>query len=155
MMMPMALRSGERTGVPASRLLMPASFASLLGGMITLIGTPPNLIIAGVRERTFGEAFGLFDFFLWEFALLLRGLPTLLCWAGVSCPVHHGAGGEPVERAGLQAYVTELRVGRGIRARGCAYLTWRNSPTTPFRFWRWCGVAISFWLPRLLYVGGR
>jgi di/tricarboxylate transporter len=42
--------------------LMPLSFASILGGMITLIGTPPNIIIASFREQAMGEPFGMFDF---------------------------------------------------------------------------------------------
>ena len=42
--------------------LMPLSFAAILGGMITMIGTPPNIVIAQVRERYVGEPFGMFDF---------------------------------------------------------------------------------------------
>ena len=42
--------------------LMPISFASILGGMITLIGTPPNIVIATFREDALGEPFGMFDF---------------------------------------------------------------------------------------------
>ena len=41
---------------------MPLSFASILGGLITLIGTPPNIIIASFREQALGEPFGMFDF---------------------------------------------------------------------------------------------
>ncbi len=41
--------------------LMPLSFATILGGMITLIGTPPNIVIAQYRERALGDSFGMFD----------------------------------------------------------------------------------------------
>lgn len=41
---------------------MPLSFATILGGMATLIGTPPNIIIASIREETLGEPFKMFDF---------------------------------------------------------------------------------------------
>lgn len=54
-----AARKAER---PVSLSLMPLSFATILGGMITLIGTPPNIVIAQYRERTYGESFSMFDF---------------------------------------------------------------------------------------------
>ncbi|MCS6758748.1 MAG: hypothetical protein MO852_06740 [Candidatus Devosia euplotis] len=40
---------------------MPLSFAAILGGMITLIGTPPNIVIAQFRQRALGEPFSMFD----------------------------------------------------------------------------------------------
>lgn len=58
LLMPLALRMGGR---PAA-LLMPLSFGSILGGLITLIGTPPNIIIATYRTEVAGEPFRLFDF---------------------------------------------------------------------------------------------
>ena len=41
---------------------MPLSFATILGGMITLIGTPPNIIIASYRQDALGQSFQMFDF---------------------------------------------------------------------------------------------
>lgn len=61
-MMPLAIQTGRRTGVPVSRLLMPMAFASLLGGLVTLVGTSPNLIVSGVRQSILGEPFQFFDF---------------------------------------------------------------------------------------------
>ncbi len=58
LLMPLALRLG---GKPAA-LLMPLSFGSILGGLVTLIGTPPNIIIATFRADVAGEPFQLFDF---------------------------------------------------------------------------------------------
>lgn len=58
LLMPLALRIGKKP----SALLMPLSFGSILGGLITLIGTPPNIIIAAFRADTTGESFQLFDF---------------------------------------------------------------------------------------------
>ncbi|MCZ6844997.1 MAG: SLC13 family permease [Alphaproteobacteria bacterium] len=58
LLMPLALRLGNK---PAA-LLMPLSFGSILGGLITLIGTPPNIIIATFRADVAGEPFQLFDF---------------------------------------------------------------------------------------------
>lgn len=62
LMMPVAVRVATRGGFPPSLLLMPLAFASLLGGLTTLIGTPPNIIIAGFRESEGGDAFRMFDF---------------------------------------------------------------------------------------------
>ncbi|MEE2775320.1 MAG: SLC13 family permease [Acidobacteriota bacterium] len=62
LLMPVAVRMAATHGVPASRLLMPLAFGSLLGGMTTLIGTPPNIIIGAFRADTAQEPFGMFDF---------------------------------------------------------------------------------------------
>ncbi|MEE8237291.1 MAG: SLC13 family permease, partial [Gammaproteobacteria bacterium] len=52
----------RRTRIPASRLLMPLAYGSLLGGLTTMIGTPPNLLISGALEAGGHTPFGLFDF---------------------------------------------------------------------------------------------
>jgi di/tricarboxylate transporter len=59
---PAAVQISRRSGKPASRLLMPLSFASLLGGLMTLIGTSPNIIVSQLRQDLLGEPFGMFDF---------------------------------------------------------------------------------------------
>lgn len=61
-LMPVAISLAKKNGKSPSYLLMPIAFASLLGGMTTLIGTPPNIIIATFRAEEVGEAFGMFDF---------------------------------------------------------------------------------------------
>lgn len=61
-MMPIAIHLARKSGNPPSLILMPIAFASLLGGMTTLIGTPPNIIIATFRGDEIGEPFGMFDF---------------------------------------------------------------------------------------------
>jgi di/tricarboxylate transporter len=60
--MPVALQHARKTSMPASRLLMPMAFASLLGGLVTLVGTSPNVVVSGVREALTGEPFQMFDF---------------------------------------------------------------------------------------------
>jgi di/tricarboxylate transporter len=62
MLMPVAFQFGRRTGTSPSSLLMPMSFGALLGGIITLIGTSPNIIVSRVREQILGEPFRMFDF---------------------------------------------------------------------------------------------
>lgn len=61
-MMPVAIQMARKSGYSPSLILMPLAFASLLGGMTTLIGTPPNIIIATFRADKAGEAFGMFSF---------------------------------------------------------------------------------------------
>jgi di/tricarboxylate transporter len=62
MLMPVAFFIVRRTGSTPSNLLMPMAFGSLLGGIVTLIGTSPNIIVAREREQIAGEPFSMFDF---------------------------------------------------------------------------------------------
>ncbi len=62
LIMPVALRIAKDSKISPSKLLMPVSFASLLGGMVTVIGTPPNLIVSNYRLQTKGVSFNFFDF---------------------------------------------------------------------------------------------
>lgn len=61
-LMPVALQFAKRTGTSASQLLMPLSFGSLLGGLITMVGTSPNIIVSRVREDILGQPFEMFDY---------------------------------------------------------------------------------------------
>lgn len=60
--MPLAISSSRRLKMSPSVVLMPLSFGSILGGMVTLIGTPPNIIISTYRAKSLGESFSMFDF---------------------------------------------------------------------------------------------
>ena len=62
MLMPIAFHLARRTNTSPSSLLMPMSFGALLGGIITLVGTSPNIIVSRMREQIVGEPFGMFDF---------------------------------------------------------------------------------------------
>ncbi len=62
LMLPVVVDVARRTRIPASRLLMPLAYATLLGGLMTLIGTPPNLLIAQAMTQNGLEPFELFDF---------------------------------------------------------------------------------------------
>jgi di/tricarboxylate transporter len=60
--MPVAMRHARKTNTPVSRMLMPMAFASLLGGLVTLVGTSPNVIVSSLRHSILGEPFRMFDF---------------------------------------------------------------------------------------------
>ncbi len=62
LMLPVVVEVARRTGVPASRLLMPLAYSTLLGGLMTLIGTPPNLLISESLVLGGFEPFTLLDF---------------------------------------------------------------------------------------------
>lgn len=62
LLLPVAIQSATRARRSPAIVLMPLSFGSILGGLVTLIGTPPNIIIAGFRGSAMGEPFGMFDF---------------------------------------------------------------------------------------------
>lgn len=62
LMLPIVVSMAAASGTSASRLLMPLAFASSLGGMLTLIGTPPNLVIAEIWEETVNRPLTMFSF---------------------------------------------------------------------------------------------
>jgi len=62
LMLPITMMTAREYNIPPARLLMPLAFGSILGGLTTLIGTPPNIIIAAYRAEVTGEPYGMFDF---------------------------------------------------------------------------------------------
>ncbi|MCV6574841.1 MAG: SLC13 family permease [Cohaesibacter sp.] len=62
LLMPVDIQAAQKSKRSPALTLMPLAFATILGGMITLIGTPPNIIIAAFREKALGEPFAMFDF---------------------------------------------------------------------------------------------
>ncbi|WFU08282.1 SLC13 family permease [Rhizobium sp. CB3090] len=61
-MMPVAFQFSKKAGVSPSRYLMPMSFAALLGGLMTQIGTSPNIVVSRLRQEINGTSFSMFDF---------------------------------------------------------------------------------------------
>jgi len=106
LLMPVAVWMSRESGRPPSLLLMPLAFGSLLGGTMTLIGTPPNIIIASYRE---GDGFGLFDFAPVGGAITLAGVAfiTLVGWRLTPQRKNSDDGGKLFS---VGDYVTELRV---------------------------------------------
>ena len=62
LLMPVDIQTARKAGRAPGLSLMPLSFATILGGMATLIGTPPNIIIASIRQESLGAPFKMFDF---------------------------------------------------------------------------------------------
>jgi di/tricarboxylate transporter len=115
LLLPVALRNAYREGYAPSRSLMPLAFGSLLGGLITLIGTPPNLIVSGLRAEYTGQGqFALFDFAWVGLPVALAGLAYLVLVEGRMLRDARGAatGIDPGD------YVAEARIPEGSRADG-------------------------------------
>ena len=74
LMLPVVVSVARRTRIPVSRLLMPLAYATLLGGLMTQIGTPPNLLISEAMTQNGYEPFGLFDFTPIGTAIMISGV---------------------------------------------------------------------------------
>ncbi|MFN3891356.1 MAG: SLC13 family permease [Beijerinckiaceae bacterium] len=77
MMLPVAFQIARRSNTSPSSLLMPMAFGSLLGGVVTLVGTSPNIIVSRVREEMTGTPFAMFDFAPAGLGIALAGLVFL------------------------------------------------------------------------------
>jgi di/tricarboxylate transporter len=78
MMLPVVIDIARRTGRPPSKLLMPLAFASLLGGMITQIGTPPNILISEAMREMGLEPFHMFDYTPMGIIVMLVGVAFMV-----------------------------------------------------------------------------
>ena len=78
--MPVAIQIARDSGRSAGAVLMPLSFATILGGMLTVIGTPANLILSNIREDELGEPFGFFAMSPVASVVTLAGLVYLVAF---------------------------------------------------------------------------
>ncbi len=114
LLMPLDSETATKAGRALSRSLMPLSFATILGGMITLIGTPPNIVIAGYRQEALGAPFGMFDFAPVGLAVAAAGIAFVALLGWRLLPQRDGAWGNERE-LGQGRYVAELRVGENFK----------------------------------------
>lgn len=115
LLMPVALQVAARREFPPGRVLMPLAFASILGGMTTMVGTPSNLIVSGFRVQNGMGSFTMFDFTPVGLAVAASGVvfTALVGWRLV--PVRKQAAMEGFD---TEAYLTEARVQEGTKAVG-------------------------------------
>jgi len=118
LLMPVALDSARRAKRSPALLLMPLSFATILGGMVTLIGTPPNIIVAASRAEATGAPFGMFDFTPVGGVTALAGLVFLATVGWRLVPKAAVERGSAERHFDISDYVTEARVARGSKADG-------------------------------------
>lgn len=109
-LMPVALETAAKEGRSPSVLLMPLSFGAILGGLATMIGTPPNVIIAQYRQQSAGEAFGMFDFSPVGAILAVAGVAYLILIGWRLIPRGRQGQRPPEEIFEIRDYMTEARV---------------------------------------------
>ena len=106
LLMPLVVRSAEKP----SAILMPLSFASILGGLVTLIGTPPNIIIANFRAEAGNGAFDLFDFAPVGLPVALVGLAFMLVVGWRLIPAGRAGRRSAEDLFEVGDYITEVRL---------------------------------------------
>ncbi|WP_408988111.1 SLC13 family permease [Sphingomonas sp. SUN019] len=115
MLMPAAFQMAKKSDASPSVFLMPMAFASLLGGLMTLVGTSPNIIVSRVREDMTGHPFGMFDYTPVGFFLLVMGL-IYLRFAYRLIPIDRRAAPTMGEALDIKGYVTEATITGGSPA---------------------------------------
>lgn len=116
LLMPVAVRMARGSGQSPSLYLMPMAFGSLLGGLVTLIGTPPNIIIATMRAEVTGAPFRMFDFTPVGALVAGGGLVFVVVAGRWLVPHRKGLAAAALFR--IEDYLTELRVPPGNSAAG-------------------------------------
>lgn len=115
LLMPVAVRLAGRFDLAPGQVLMPLAFGTILGGMTTLIGTPPNLIVAGFRADVTGEAFAMFDFAPVGLAVAAAGVALVVLTSRFLVPAKRASSEDEFSTG---AYMTEARVHEKSRAAG-------------------------------------
>ena len=111
-MIPIAFQFARRSNISPSTFLMPMAFASLLGGLMTQIGTSPNIVVSRVREEITGTAFTMFDFTPVGLVLTATGCVFLILFYWL-VPQRTRRGGSLHEALDIKNYAAEAKVVQG------------------------------------------
>lgn len=107
--MPIAIQTAAKHNRSPTTILMPIAFGSILGGLTTLIGTPPNIIIAAIRQETLGKAFSMFDFTPVGIVVATLGVVYIVLLGWRLLPKNR-VGQKTAEMFQVQDYITEAIV---------------------------------------------
>jgi di/tricarboxylate transporter len=118
LLMPLDIQAAERAKRSPSLSLMPLSFATIFGGLVTLIGTPPNIIISAFREKETGTPYGMLDFAPVGIVVATAGLIFLALIGWRLVPGNRRKRDMGRELAQIDEFVTELRVPSGSGSSG-------------------------------------
>ncbi|WP_297775464.1 SLC13 family permease [uncultured Roseovarius sp.] len=115
LLMPVAMQLAKRLELPPGLVLMPLAFGTILGGMMTLVGTPPNLIVSGFRDAAGRGPFGMFDFAPVGVTVAVLGIAAIAAIGWRLVPRRTSARASEFDAG---AYTTEVRVGEKSKAIG-------------------------------------
>jgi len=118
LLMPLDLQAARRAKRSPAETLMPLSFASILGGMVTLIGTPPNIVIATFRQDALGEPFTMLDFAPVGIVVAITGIVYIVFVGRRLIPLERRKHDSGRELEDLEGYVTEVRVAESSKMIG-------------------------------------
>ncbi len=113
LLMPVDIETARKAHRSPSATLMPLSFATILGGLVTLIGTPPNIIISTFRERALGEPFAMFDFAPVGLVCAAIGIAFIALIGWRLIPTSSSRASSDEKAFELDNYVAELSVDEG------------------------------------------
>jgi len=118
MMIPMSVNISNRSNVSPSKYLIPISFAAMMGGMLTVIGTSTNLLASDVSARLLDHPFSMFEFTLLGLLVLGTGVVYLLTVGWWLTPARIKPREDPIETFEMGSYLTELHVRPGSSLAG-------------------------------------
>lgn len=118
LLMPVAIQSSFEAKRSPAVVLMPLAFGTILGGMATLIGTPPNIIIANYRAEMTGQPFGMFDFSPVGGIVAIAGIMFVALVGWHLIPSARRSKNAPQDLFHIQEYLTEVKVPEGSKAIG-------------------------------------
>ena len=118
LLMPVDIEAARKAGRSPGLTLMPLSFATILGGMVTLIGTPPNIVVATVREEALGEPFSMFDFAPVGIVVAVAGVLFVALVGWRLLPANRQKENPAVALADLTGYVFETSVAENSKLIG-------------------------------------
>lgn len=108
MMMPVVMGMAQKARIPASRLLIPLAYGSLLGGVCTMIGTPPNILMSELLFELSGESIGMFDFTPVGVPLVALGICYMVLFGRRLLP--NRKSGTLTEAYQVKEYITEVEI---------------------------------------------
>jgi len=113
LMLPVTMVAAKEYNIPPARLLMPLAFGSILGGLTTLIGTPPNIIIAAYRAEVMGEEYGMFDFSPVGVVVAIVGVLFIVLIGWRLIPSNRMTKNASLNLFEINTYLTEIQVKEG------------------------------------------
>lgn len=110
LMMPISIQTFQKNKESPSKILMPLAFASALGGLTTIIGTPPNLLVSSYRQEYTGHAFAMFDYAYLGIPLALICLVFIIIVGWRLLPTHRKVSKRAEDLYQIHEYITEIKI---------------------------------------------